>query len=97
MARVWGANRLDEKRLATALSGERVARADADVVRAATGFPIGGVPPFGHATELSTVIDEDLLQYAEVWAAAGTPRDVFAIEPAALVQATDGRVVTLRE
>ena len=71
-------------------------KADANVVRRATGFAIGGVPPVGHATPVETVIDEDLLRYAVVWAAAGTPTDVFAIAPDDLVRVTDGRVVKLR-
>jgi prolyl-tRNA editing enzyme YbaK/EbsC (Cys-tRNA(Pro) deacylase) len=96
MALVSGANRLDEHRLAAALGGDTVARADADAVRAVTGFPIGGVPPFGHPAALRTVIDEDLLGHAEVWAAAGTPRDVFAITPGDLVRVTAGVVATLR-
>ena len=79
MALVSGANQLDEARLAAALGGDRVSRADAAVVRDATGYPIGGVPPFGHTRPLPTAVDEDLLRYGEVWAAAGTPRDVFAV------------------
>jgi len=96
MALVSGSNRLDEHRLAAALGGEAVGRADADSVRAATGFPIGGVPPFGHASSLPTAIDEDLVAYDEVWAAAGTPRDVFAVAPAELVRVSGGTVATLR-
>ena len=96
MALVSGRNRLDEKRLATVLGGSEVGRADADGVRAATGFAIGGVPPFGHPSTLSTAIDEDLLDYDEVWAAAGTPYDVFPIAPADLVRLTGGVVATLR-
>jgi Cys-tRNA(Pro) deacylase len=96
MALVSGANRLDETRLADAVGGTSVTRADADAVRAATGFPIGGVPPFAHTTPLRTIVDEDLLRYDEVWAAAGTPRDVFPIAPSDLVTATDGSVAALR-
>lgn len=96
MALVSGSNRLDEGRLAAALGGQSVTRADADAVRAATGFPIGGVPPFGHATSLRTVIDEDLMTYDEIWAAAGTPRDVFAVAPSDLVRVTGGSVAVLR-
>src|SRR6476659_5911643 len=69
MALVAGDNQLDEKKLG-ALRGGKVRRADADAVRAATGFPIGGVPPLGH--ELPVVIDDALLRFDEVWAAAGT-------------------------
>ena len=96
LAYVSGANQLDEKRLAAAAGGAKCARVDADAVREATGFPIGGVPPFGHATQLRIFIDPDLLQYDEVWAAAGTWNDVFAIEPAALVRASDGVVTDLK-
>jgi Cys-tRNA(Pro) deacylase len=96
VALVSGRNRLDERRLAAALGGHVVARADAAVVRDATGYPIGGVPPFGHATAMATAIDEDLTTYDEVWAAAGTPRDVFAVAPADLVRVTGGAVRPLR-
>ncbi len=96
VALVSGANRLDEQRLAALLGGGAVGRADADTVRAATGYPIGGVPPFGYATSLPTAVDEDLLGYDEVWAAAGTPRDVFPVAPADLVRVTAGTVATLR-
>ena len=96
MALVSGANRLDEGRLVDALGGQVVTRADADAVRAATGFPIGGVPPFGHPERLPTAIDEDLLAYDVVWAAAGTPRDVFPLAPAELVRVTGGRVAPLK-
>jgi prolyl-tRNA editing enzyme YbaK/EbsC (Cys-tRNA(Pro) deacylase) len=96
LAYVSGANRLDEDRLAAAAGGLRCARVDADVVRATTGFPIGGVPPFGHATRLRVFVDPDLLQYDEVWAAAGTWHDVFGIPPAALVGASDGVVTDLK-
>lgn len=96
LAYVSGSNQLDEKRLAAAAGGAKCARVDADAVRDATGFPIGGVPPFGHATHLRVFIDPDLLQWDEVWAAAGTWNDVFAIEPAALVTASDGVIIDLK-
>jgi prolyl-tRNA editing enzyme YbaK/EbsC (Cys-tRNA(Pro) deacylase) len=67
-------------------------KADADYVRTQTGYSIGGVPPVGHARAIETVIDVDLLRYDVVWASAGTPRDVFAIVPARLVEVTGGRV-----
>lgn len=95
---VSGANQLDTRKLA-ALFGvgrKQVERADADTVRAATGYAIGGVPPFGHATATDVFIDRDLMQYAVVWAAAGTPYAVFAITPDELRQATGGREVDLR-
>jgi Cys-tRNA(Pro) deacylase len=96
LAYVSGANQLDEKKLAAAAGGTKCARVDADVVREATGFPIGGVPPFGHRTHLRVFIDPDLLQYDEVWAAAGTWHDVFGIEPHQLVEASEGLVTDLK-
>ena len=96
LAYVSGANQLDEKKLAAAAGGAKCERVDADTVRAATGFPIGGVPPFGHHTTLPVFIDPDLLQYDEVWAAAGTWHDVFGIEPHKLVEASEGVVVELK-
>ena len=96
LAYVSGANQLDEKKLALAAGGTKCVRVDADAVRAATGFPIGGVPPFGHTTHLRIFIDPDLLQYEEVWAAAGTWHDVFGIEPHKLVEASDGLVTDLK-
>ncbi|MGH9247520.1 MAG: YbaK/EbsC family protein [Acidimicrobiales bacterium] len=98
LALVSGANRLDERRLAALVGADRRAeRADADNVRAATGYPIGGVPPFGHATELRTFVDEDLLGHDILWAAAGTPRHNFAIAPVDLVRVTGGTVARLRK
>lgn len=96
MAYVSGSNQLDEKRLAAAAGGLRCERVDAERVRAATGFPIGGVPPFGHETRLQVFVDPDLLGYAEVWAAAGTPHDVFSIDPAMLVAVSGGSVTELK-
>jgi Cys-tRNA(Pro) deacylase len=96
MALVSGRNRLDEAKLAAALGGTEVGRADAAGVREATGYAIGGVPPFGHPQPLPTAIDEDLLDYDEVWAAAGTPRDVFALAPRDLARCTGGTVAPLR-
>ena len=96
LAYVSGANQLDERKLAAAAGGQTCSRVDADVVREATGFPIGGVPPFGHATHLRVFVDPDLLQYDEVWAAAGTWHDVFGIEPHKLVDASDGVVSDLK-
>jgi len=70
--------------------------ADADFVRAATGFAIGGVPPLGHDLPLQTLIDQDLLQLDTIWAAAGTPHAVFSLSPNQLVQATGGHVVPVK-
>jgi len=91
-----GANRVDEKALA-ALVGEKIEKADADFAREKTGFAIGGVPPVGHPAPLHTFIDEDLLQYAEVWAAAGTPNALFSLTPEQLCLITSGQVVTIRK
>ncbi|MCE9623045.1 MAG: YbaK/EbsC family protein [Actinomycetia bacterium] len=96
LAYVSGANKLDEQKLAAAAGGDKCARVDADAVREATGFPIGGVPPFGHTKQLQVFIDPDLLQYEEVWAAAGTWTDVFGIAPHKLVEASGGLVVELK-
>jgi prolyl-tRNA editing enzyme YbaK/EbsC (Cys-tRNA(Pro) deacylase) len=96
LAYVSGSNQLDEKKLALAAGGLKCQRVDADAVRDATGFPIGGVPPFGHTTHLRVFIDPDLLQYDEVWAAAGTWHDVFPIEPGKLVEASEGLVTDLK-
>ena len=96
LALVSGANQLDEKRLAAVAGAKRAKRADADQVRAATGYPIGGVPPFGLATELRVFADEALLGHELVWAAAGTPRDVFSVAPAALATAVGATVATIR-
>ena len=96
LAYVSGANQLDEKKLATAAGGSKCSRVDADVVREATGFPIGGVPPFGHTTQLRVFIDPDLLQWPEVWAAAGTWNDVFGIEPHKLIEASRGALTDLK-
>src|SRR2546425_5965308 len=80
VALVSGANRLDEGRLGAA-AGLPVTKADAEVVRSATGYSIGGVPPFGHATEVQVFMDRDLLGHRVVWAAAGRPDSVFEIDP----------------
>ena len=97
MALVSGANRLDKRKLA-ALRGvgrKKVKRADADTAKAATGFSIGGVPPFGHKSSLPVYVDQYLTHFEVVWAAAGTPFAVFAITPDELVRASGGMVVDL--
>jgi prolyl-tRNA editing enzyme YbaK/EbsC (Cys-tRNA(Pro) deacylase) len=91
---VSGANRADEARLEAAVGGP-VGRADADFVRAKTGFAIGGVPPLAHPAPLRTLIDTDLLGYDVVWAAAGHPRVVFPIAPGELVRVTGGAVLSV--
>jgi len=90
-----GANRINEKQIATYL-GEELQKATADFVREQTGFVIGGVPPIGHAHPLTTLIDEDLLQFAEIWAAAGHPHAVFRLTPDELVRMTEGVVVSVK-
>ena len=87
-----GANRVNEKTLA-GLAGEAIERADPGFVHARTGFAIGGVPPVGHDTVLRTFIDRDLLKHGTIWAAAGTPNAVFALDPAGLQALTGGVVV----
>lgn len=89
-----GANRVHEKRLGRLL-GDPLARADADAVRAATGYAIGGVPPLGHATTLPAVMDEALFGYAAVWAAAGTPRCVFRATPQEIARLTGARIAPI--
>lgn len=89
-----GANRVNEARLGE-LVAEPIEKADADFVRARTGFAIGGVPPVGLAERVETFVDADLLQYGEIWAAAGTPHAVFRLTPAELVQITGGSVVSI--
>jgi len=96
MALVSGSNQLDEKKLALASGGAKCARVDADAVREATGYPIGGVPPFGHTTQLRVFVDPDLLQYDEVWAAAGTWNDNFGAAPADIVRVAGGVVTDLK-
>jgi prolyl-tRNA editing enzyme YbaK/EbsC (Cys-tRNA(Pro) deacylase) len=90
-----GACRVDETKVAAAV-GETIARADADFVREATGFSIGGVPPVGHKMPPIALIDESLMRFAEIWAAAGTPNAVFRLTPADLVEMTGGRAVAIQ-
>jgi prolyl-tRNA editing enzyme YbaK/EbsC (Cys-tRNA(Pro) deacylase) len=90
-----GSNRVNEKRVGELIS-EPLGKADADFVRQRTGFVIGGVPPVGHAEKLEVFIDEDLLRYNEIWAAAGTPNAVFRLTPSDLVRMTEGRVIGIK-
>jgi prolyl-tRNA editing enzyme YbaK/EbsC (Cys-tRNA(Pro) deacylase) len=90
-----GANRVDEKRISE-YANEPIVRADADFVRAATGFAIGGVPPLGHVQKMETYLDEDLLQYKTVWGAAGTPNAIFELTPDDLIKMTNGKVVRVK-
>lgn len=89
-----GADRVDEARLAEVVGGP-VEKATGRFVRDRTGFAIGGVPPLGHAETLPTYLDEHLLAYPTVWAAAGTPRTLFPISPEDLVRATSASVVAV--
>jgi prolyl-tRNA editing enzyme YbaK/EbsC (Cys-tRNA(Pro) deacylase) len=73
--------------------GESIVMADADYVRASTGFAIGGVPPLGHKSPIRTVIDQEIMQYDEIWAAAGTPHAVFRLTPDELISITQGEVI----
>jgi prolyl-tRNA editing enzyme YbaK/EbsC (Cys-tRNA(Pro) deacylase) len=87
-----GTSRVNESIIAAAL-GEAIGKADADFVRARTGYAIGGVPPVGHLEPIRTFIDEDLLHFDRIWAAAGTPNAVFELIPADLPRLTHGRVI----
>lgn len=91
-----GANRVNEKELAR-MVGEKIEKADPDFVREQTGFVIGGVSPVGHPAPLHTFVDEDLLQYEELWAAAGTPHALFSLTPQQLCQITSGNVVAIKK
>ncbi len=90
-----GSNRVNEKRVGE-LFGEPIEKANADFVRQHTGFAVGGVPPVGHLEPLQTFIDEDLLQYDEIWAAAGTPHAVFCLTPKDLMAMTGGEITSIK-
>jgi prolyl-tRNA editing enzyme YbaK/EbsC (Cys-tRNA(Pro) deacylase) len=90
-----GANRVNEK-LISEYAGEPITRADPDFVRNVTGYAIGGVPPLGHAQPMETYLDEDLLQYPTVWAAAGTPNAIFELTPGALLEMTAAQVARVK-
>lgn len=89
-----GANRVNLESVA-GLVGEPLGKADAEFVRQQTGYAIGGVPPLGHLQALDTWMDEDLFQFAEIWAAAGTPNAVFRLTPDDLLRMTGGKVVKI--
>jgi prolyl-tRNA editing enzyme YbaK/EbsC (Cys-tRNA(Pro) deacylase) len=91
-----GVNRVDERKLAS-LAGGKVRRADADTVKKATGYTIGGVPPFGHDTALRLWIDEDLLRHDLIYAAGCVPECIFPLAPAELLKATGGTVADVKE
>jgi prolyl-tRNA editing enzyme YbaK/EbsC (Cys-tRNA(Pro) deacylase) len=90
-----GGNRVDVVKVGAETDSAGVRKADAEEVRAATGYAIGGTPPFGHARELLALVDRHLTGFDVVWAAAGTPRHVFPISPADLVRVTGGRVADI--
>jgi prolyl-tRNA editing enzyme YbaK/EbsC (Cys-tRNA(Pro) deacylase) len=90
-----GINRVNTQTI-KALLGEAIDKPDAEFVREKTGFVIGGVPPVGHTEPVRTFIDEDLRQYDEIWAAAGTPRAVFKLRPDDLENMTGGRVISVK-
>lgn len=90
-----GSNRVNEKSVEGLIS-EPLGKADANFVRQKTGFVIGGVPPLGHLEKMQVFIDEDLLQYKEIWAAAGSPHAVFRLTPSDLIDMTGGRVVSIK-
>ncbi len=89
-----GTNRVNETLIGEQL-GEPIEKAAADFVRQHTGFAIGGIPPVGHRAQLTTLIDQDLLQYESIWAAAGTPNALFRLVPRDLITMTGGRVVAV--
>jgi prolyl-tRNA editing enzyme YbaK/EbsC (Cys-tRNA(Pro) deacylase) len=90
-----GSNRADENKISQ-YSGESIGRADPEFVRTVTGFAIGGVPPMGHTQLLDSYIDEDLFQYTDVWAAAGTPNAVFQLPSSELVKISNGKIVRVK-
>ena len=90
-----GANRVNEKRIRE-YAGESIGKADADFVRAVTGYAIGGVGPIGHIQKMETYIDEDFLQYQTIWSAAGTPNAIFELKTEDLQKMTDGRIVGVK-
>lgn len=95
LALTAGSNRVDEAKLAAAAGASAVRRATPDEARSATGFAVGGTPPFGHDTHVRTFCDEDLLVHDKVWAAAGTPDSVFPLTPAELVRLSGATVIEL--
>jgi prolyl-tRNA editing enzyme YbaK/EbsC (Cys-tRNA(Pro) deacylase) len=97
LALTSGVNRADTAKLASLAGAAAVRRANADEVRAVTGYPIGGTPPFGHPEPLRTFVDPDLMVHEEVWAGAGSPEAVFGIAPGELVRASGGTIADFRE
>lgn len=91
-----GPNRVNEK-VIEGLLGEKILKADADFTREITGFAIGGIPPIGHKQSIDLIfVDEDLLKFEEIWAAAGTPRAVFNLKGKDLIEMTNGKVISIQ-
>ena len=97
LALTSGPNRADTSKLSALLGGVAVRRADPEEARRATGFGIGGTPPFGHIHPLRAFCDQDLLSFEEVWAAAGTPQSVFPIRPDELLRVSGARPADLKQ
>jgi prolyl-tRNA editing enzyme YbaK/EbsC (Cys-tRNA(Pro) deacylase) len=97
LALTSGANRVDVARLAALEGATKVRRASPEQARIATGFAVGGTPPFGHQARIRTFLDRDLLAYQEVWAACGTPDSVFRTTPGELQRTARAEVVDLKE
>ena len=91
-----GSNRVDTKKINKSF-GLKLKQAKADLVKIKTGFAIGGIPPVAHTEQLQTLLDEDLQQYVEIWAAAGTPNSVFQLTPSSLEELTNGDWLDLRQ
>ena len=90
-----GTNRVNEKKV-KAIIGEKIEKPDENFVLDETGFVVGGIPPVGHKKELLTLIDEDLMQFKKIWAAAGTPHAVFSLTPMELLEITSGEIINLK-
>ena len=91
-----GSNKVDERKIIH-LVGEEIEKSDAEYVLKYTSFAIGGVPPLGYELEIKPLVDEDLMRYSEIWAAAGTTNSVFRLSPKDLLTITQGRVVAIRK
>ena len=94
LALTSGASRVDTAKLARLAGATQARRATPEEARAATGFAVGGTPPFGHPVPIKTFLDEGLLAYEQVWAAAGTPDSVFPIAPKELLGASGAAVAS---
>jgi prolyl-tRNA editing enzyme YbaK/EbsC (Cys-tRNA(Pro) deacylase) len=91
-----GSNKVDEEKIEHCI-GQKIEKPDADYVLKHTGFAIGGIPPLGYVLDIKPLIDRDLMNYNNIWAAAGTPHAVFELSPQDLVTITQGRVVDIRK